>query len=410
MSGTRVPPSNTLYFPARHGPAGRWLPTRAAADEGTISRNAEARHPRTAIGLSADRRFLFLMAIDGRQPQSTGALDYETGAWMLLVGAADAATAGATEAAAVASPVTGGAGGVFHADSGGYHFPSEASHQPGSSGWRSIGPRGIPPTPLPSTSARCRGRPERETAASRADTTRGTSVGIAMTSPVGRSAGRPVAREHLVGGREGVDDGLDLVRVDAPHARVAQLARGAVRGRRQAFAVAELGDHAVRRRLAVGVGGGRHLQLGAQHQRVLELALGRHGRRGNRAAVGRDEVHQPETQAFHLYQRGDVEHLFQRRMCLDQHMNRNMAGDAGRRQLEGEPGRPLAIAAHPNITAIDLALVMQTIDNVTSKVSFVIEFMALFTVATGIIVLAGSVLTGRFRRAKLSEPRNLLRS
>jgi len=47
-------------------------------------------NPRTAIGLSADRRFLFLMAIDGRQPQSTGALDYETGAWMLLVGAADA--------------------------------------------------------------------------------------------------------------------------------------------------------------------------------------------------------------------------------------------------------------------------------------------------------------------------------
>ena len=47
-------------------------------------------NPRTAMGVSADRRFLYLMVIDGRQPQSAGALDYETGAWMLLVGAHDA--------------------------------------------------------------------------------------------------------------------------------------------------------------------------------------------------------------------------------------------------------------------------------------------------------------------------------
>jgi len=58
------------------------------------------------------------------------------------------------------------------------------------------------------------------------------------------------------------------------------------------------------------------------------------------------------------------------------------------------------VAAMPNVTAIDLALVMETIDNVLSKVSFVIEFMALFTVVTGIIVLAGAVLTGRFQRIR----------
>jgi putative ABC transport system permease protein len=43
---------------------------------------------------------------------------------------------------------------------------------------------------------------------------------------------------------------------------------------------------------------------------------------------------------------------------------------------------------------------MQTIDGILSKVSFVIEFMALFTVATGIIVLAGSVMTGRYQRIR----------
>jgi len=47
-------------------------------------------HPRTAFGLSRDRRTLYLLAIDGRQPgYSTGALDWETGAWLLLLGAHD---------------------------------------------------------------------------------------------------------------------------------------------------------------------------------------------------------------------------------------------------------------------------------------------------------------------------------
>ena len=58
------------------------------------------------------------------------------------------------------------------------------------------------------------------------------------------------------------------------------------------------------------------------------------------------------------------------------------------------------VAAFPNVTAIDLALIMQTIDSIFSKVAFVIEFMAGFTVLTGIIVLAGAVLTGRFQRIR----------
>ena len=58
------------------------------------------------------------------------------------------------------------------------------------------------------------------------------------------------------------------------------------------------------------------------------------------------------------------------------------------------------VGAFPNVTAIDLALVMQTIDGLISKVSFVIEFMALFTVATGVIVLVGAVLNGRYQRIR----------
>ena len=44
---------------------------------------------------------------------------------------------------------------------------------------------------------------------------------------------------------EGCDDGSDLVRVNAPHARVAQLTRGFRRGRRDCLQVVELGHDAV---------------------------------------------------------------------------------------------------------------------------------------------------------------------
>ena len=58
------------------------------------------------------------------------------------------------------------------------------------------------------------------------------------------------------------------------------------------------------------------------------------------------------------------------------------------------------VDAFPNVTAIDLALVVQTLDGIFSKVAFAIQFMALFTVATGLVVLAGAVLTGRHQRIK----------
>lgn len=60
------------------------------------------------------------------------------------------------------------------------------------------------------------------------------------------------------------------------------------------------------------------------------------------------------------------------------------------------------VRAHPNVSAIDLAVIMQTIDSVYSKASFVVEFLALFTVVTGGIVLAGAVLIGRSQRVRES--------
>ncbi|MDP3071534.1 MAG: ABC transporter permease [Opitutaceae bacterium] len=58
------------------------------------------------------------------------------------------------------------------------------------------------------------------------------------------------------------------------------------------------------------------------------------------------------------------------------------------------------VAAYPNVTAIDLALVLETVDGIFSKVALVIGLMSAFTVVTGLIVLAGAVLTGRFQRLR----------
>lgn len=62
----------------------------------------------------------------------------------------------------------------------------------------------------------------------------------------------------------------------------------------------------------------------------------------------------------------------------------------------------LVVKEHPNVSAIDLALIMQTIDSIYAKASFVVEFLALFTVVTGVIVLAGAVLIGRHQRVRES--------
>ena len=60
------------------------------------------------------------------------------------------------------------------------------------------------------------------------------------------------------------------------------------------------------------------------------------------------------------------------------------------------------VAAFPNVSALDLAMVVQTVDGILAKVQFVVQFLSLFTVATGVIVLVGAVATGRFQRLRES--------
>jgi len=58
------------------------------------------------------------------------------------------------------------------------------------------------------------------------------------------------------------------------------------------------------------------------------------------------------------------------------------------------------VEMYPNIAAIDLQMVQETLDNILSKIGYVVEFMALFTVATGLLVLACAVINGRYQRRR----------
>jgi len=52
----------------------------------------------------------------------------------------------------------------------------------------------------------------------------------------------------------------------------------------------------------------------------------------------------------------------------------------------------------PNISIIDLGLILNTLEEVLGRISFVIRFMALFSIATGLLVLLSSVITSKYQR------------
>ncbi|QSE96126.1 ABC transporter permease [Fulvivirga lutea] len=58
------------------------------------------------------------------------------------------------------------------------------------------------------------------------------------------------------------------------------------------------------------------------------------------------------------------------------------------------------VALFPNVSLIDLSLILSTINEFFDKVSFVIRFMALFSVLTGLVVLAGAVTNSRYLRLR----------
>jgi putative ABC transport system permease protein len=55
---------------------------------------------------------------------------------------------------------------------------------------------------------------------------------------------------------------------------------------------------------------------------------------------------------------------------------------------------------YPNVSAVDLELILATVRNILDQAAFVIRFMAIFSIVTGLIVLTGSVIVSKFQRMR----------
>ncbi|MFY8045944.1 MAG: ABC transporter permease, partial [Chitinophagaceae bacterium] len=60
------------------------------------------------------------------------------------------------------------------------------------------------------------------------------------------------------------------------------------------------------------------------------------------------------------------------------------------------------VRTYPNISVIDLNLVLSILDDILGKIGFVIRFMAGFCIITGLIVLIASVLISKYQRIQES--------
>jgi putative ABC transport system permease protein len=60
----------------------------------------------------------------------------------------------------------------------------------------------------------------------------------------------------------------------------------------------------------------------------------------------------------------------------------------------------LAVEGFPNVSAVDLTLVQQTLDQVLDRITTVVRFLAGFSIATGFVVLLGAVATSRLQRIR----------
>jgi len=60
------------------------------------------------------------------------------------------------------------------------------------------------------------------------------------------------------------------------------------------------------------------------------------------------------------------------------------------------------VRQYPNVSIIDLGLVLHVLDDLMEKVSFVIRFMAGFSIVTGIVVLIAAVLISKYQRLQES--------
>jgi putative ABC transport system permease protein len=64
--------------------------------------------------------------------------------------------------------------------------------------------------------------------------------------------------------------------------------------------------------------------------------------------------------------------------------------------------RSAVVRAFPNVSVIDLGMILVTLNDILTKVSYIIQFMAGFSILTGLIVLISSLFLSKYQRIRES--------
>ena len=101
---------------------------------------------------------------------------------------------------------------------------------------------------------------------------------------------------------------------------------------------------------------------------------------------------QLQTNFFVVFPEGILEKAPQFHVVVTRTPNEEVSGNFQRELVK----------TFANVSLIDLTQILKTVDTILNKVSFVIKFMALFSILTGLLVLISSVVLSKYQRIKES--------
>ena len=116
------------------------------------------------------------------------------------------------------------------------------------------------------------------------------------------------------------------------------------------------------------------------------------------SSIRKIEFRSMRTRFFILFPRGVLEEAPQFHVLITKSPDNEVLGSY-RRDI---------VKSFPNISVVDLGSILTTLNDIISKISYVIKFMAGFSILTGLIVLLSSLLLSKYQRIlsliHISEP------
>jgi putative ABC transport system permease protein len=110
------------------------------------------------------------------------------------------------------------------------------------------------------------------------------------------------------------------------------------------------------------------------------------------ASIRKVDFNRVQTNFLVLFPNGYLESAPQFRVLISRSKTPEQSA-----KIQGE-----VVQKFPNVSAIDLTQILRSVEEILKKVSFVIRFMALFSILTGLLVLLSSLYLSKYQRIKES--------